>query len=353
MCDEQNGFRSGRCTIDHVGSLTSIIETRIKKKSDTFVAFIDFSKAYDHINREILWYKLARLGISDQFIEVLKSLCHNVHCTTRINDFATEWFDVSVGLKQGCILSPVLFNAFMEDLVQLIRDEQKGVTCGDLNVPILLYANDIVLLSGCEENLQSMLHILGEWCCKWGLTINSNKSKVMHFRSQSVDKTGFQFICADETLEIISQYKYLRLILIEHLDYLQMTKCVAKSASRALGFLICKDKALGGMPFKCFTKCYNSLVQPVIDYGSTVWGTKGYSCVIHAVQNRACRCFLGLGKYAPTPAVAAGRGHGMVNTPAQTMAWCNEKMAQDVIHGQLFFDKENFYSLKEPIKQFL
>ena len=129
----------------------------------------------------------------------------------------------------------------MEELVQLIRDKQKGVTYGGLNVLILLYADDIVLLSDREENLQTMLHTLGEWCCKWGLTINGNKSKVMHFRSQSVDKTGFQFICADETLEIISQYKYLGLILTEHLDYLQMTKCVAKSASRAVGFLICKD----------------------------------------------------------------------------------------------------------------
>ena len=86
-----------------------------------------------------------------------------------------------------------------------------------------------------------------------------------------------------------------------------MTKCVVKSDSRALGFLICEDKVLGGMPFKCFTKCYNSLVQPVIDYGSSVWGTKGYSCV-DAVQKRACRYFLGHGKYAPTPAVAGDMG---------------------------------------------
>ena len=63
------------------------------------------------------------------------------------------------------------------------------------------------------------------------------------------------------------------------------TKRVAKSASRALGLLICNDKALGVMPFECFTKCYNSLVQPVIGY-FFVWGTKGYSCV-DAVQNRA------------------------------------------------------------------
>ena len=103
---EQNGFRSGRCTIDHVGSLTSIIETRMKKKSDTFVAFIDFSKTYDLINRHLLWYKLSRLGISDQLIHVFKSLYSKVQCTAKINGLVTDWFNVSVGLKQGCILSP-------------------------------------------------------------------------------------------------------------------------------------------------------------------------------------------------------------------------------------------------------
>ena len=61
------------------------------------------------------------------------------------------------------------------------------------------------------------------------------------------------------------------------------------------------------MPFECFTKCYNSLVQPVIDYGSSVWGTNGYSCV-ETVQYRACRYFLGLGKYAPTLAVSGDMG---------------------------------------------
>ena len=67
-----------------------------------------------------------------------------------------------------------------------------------------------------------------------------------------------------------------------------MAKSVAKSASRAQGFLIRKNTALGGMPFECFTKCYNFLVQPVIDYGSSVWGIHCYSCV-ETVQYCACR----------------------------------------------------------------
>ena len=66
-------------------------------------------------------------------------------------------------------MSPVLLNAFMEDLIQLIRDDQKGVTFGDINVPILLYADDIVLLSDCEENLQSMLHTVRRMVLQMGI----------------------------------------------------------------------------------------------------------------------------------------------------------------------------------------
>ncbi len=70
-----------------------------------------------------------------------------------------------------------------------------------------------------------------------------------------------------------------------------------QEASRTLEFLIAKDKAHGGMPFICYSKLYDSLVQPVINYGAAIWGTKDYAC-ISAVQNRVCRYYMGLGKYA-------------------------------------------------------
>ncbi len=85
LCDEQNGFRVGRSTIDHLGSLTSVIETRIKKKLSTFAAFIDFSKAYDRINRNELWVKLGAIGVSGKMLTALKSLYDNVKCRVRVN----------------------------------------------------------------------------------------------------------------------------------------------------------------------------------------------------------------------------------------------------------------------------
>lgn len=305
--DEQNGFRPGRSTIDHVGSVTNIVETRIKKKQNTYAAMIDFSKAYDKIDRELLWYKLKCMGISQKMICSLKSLYANVKCSIKINGLLSDWFDVKVGLKQGCIISPILFNLYLNDLMVAINGLNCGVCYGDDSLSILAYADDIVLLAESENNLQAMLHTLEGWCKQWGLTINMDKSKIVHFRSKSMPLSNYEFSCNSKSMEIVPQYKYLGLVLTEHLDYSHMAKLVAQSASRALGFLICKDKTLGGMPFNCYTKCYSSLVQSVFDYGSSIWGTNSYSCV-EAVQNRACRYFLGLGKYAPNPAINGDMG---------------------------------------------
>ena len=87
-------------------------------------------------------------------------------------------------------------------------------------------------------------------------------------------------------------------MITEHLDYTAMSKMVAQSTSRALGLLISKDKAFGGMPYTC----YDATVQSIMDYSTALWGTKSVTC-INAVQNCACRYFLGLERYAPNVAV--------------------------------------------------
>ena len=89
-----------------------------------------------------------------------------------------------------------------------------------------------------------------------------------------------------------------------------MVKMIAQSASRTLGLLIAKDKALGGMPYQCFSKCYDAIVQSTLNYGAPIYGTSAFSC-IDAVQNRACRYFLGLGKYAPNTAINGDMGWPM------------------------------------------
>ena len=113
LSDNQNGFRKGRNTIDHISSLTTLIETRKVKKKSTYAAFIDFRKAYDSVNRNILSEKLKNKGIHGKMYNALKVIYDNVGCTVRINGKLTDWFNVGCGLKQGCSLSSILFNLYI------------------------------------------------------------------------------------------------------------------------------------------------------------------------------------------------------------------------------------------------
>ena len=124
----------------------------------------------------------------------------------------------------------------------------------------------------------------------------------MHFRAVSWGRTEFNSMCGNSSLELVAHYKYLGIVFTEHLYLMQMSKIVAQSTSRTLELLISKSKSLGGMSCECFTKCHDATVQSIIDYSAAVWGTKSISS-ISAVQNRAYRFFLGLGRYAPNAAV--------------------------------------------------
>jgi hypothetical protein len=256
IVDEQNGFRKQKSTIDHVSTLTNIIQTRKCKKLSTFCSFIDFRKAYDSIDRNILWNKLSNNGISGRMLNAVKSLYCNVSSCVQVNNVQTGWFDVKCGLRQGCGLSPLLFNLFVNDLATAIKSLGKGVLIGEERLSILLYADDIVLLAENEKDLHSMLNVLSDWCINNGLTVNINKSNIVHFRPACITKSDYVFSYGDTIIETVDKYVYLGVLLTEHLNYDKTVKFVAKSASRALGLLIAKFKAIGCMPYVCvYTSC--------------------------------------------------------------------------------------------------
>ena len=176
-----------------------------------------------------------------------------------------------------------------------------------MTISVLPFADDIAIMSGSAEGLQSQLKVLYEWCTKWGMKVNTDKTKIVHFQNQSVPKTQLTFMFDAKDVGCVHQYKYLGLLFTEHLDYNLTAKYVAKAASRALGLLISKAKAHGDHPCDTFTKLYTSLVQPVIDCGAALWGTKTYTG-ISAVQYRACRFFLEVGCYTPNAGVEGDMG---------------------------------------------
>ena len=216
LSDEQNGFRKSRSTLDHLSTLTSLTETRKSMKKDIFVAFIDFSKAYDSIPRDKLWSKLKQMGLCGRLYNVLISLYKTVKSCVRINGISTDFFDVKCGLKQDRWLSPLLFNLYIDDLIRHKKLLNVGIDIeNEKKMFILLYADDVILIADAEEDLQSLLNCLHEWSARNCLKINRDKSKVVHFRRPSVPRSMFNFSCGHLNLDLIQQY--LGLILEEHL----------------------------------------------------------------------------------------------------------------------------------------
>lgn len=306
--DSQNGFRKGRSCQDQLSTLTSIIDARKRLNKDTITSFIDFSKAYDRIDRHLLWNSMKRIGLPQKFISAVQSLYQNVEYSVRINGILTDWFPVSVGLKQGCTISPTLFNVYINSLVSQIKESRIGVDIDGDIIAILLYADDIVLIAESKEDLQRLLNILHHWCQQYAMSVNIEKSKVVHFRKgPSIPRSEGPFCLGDKELEVVEKYRYLGLVITEYLDMNVTAKSVSQAAHRALGMLIAKGRAHGSFPYEVFTKLYNSLVQPIIDYGACIWGYRSYTC-IEAVQNRALRYFLRVGKRTPIAAMQGDMG---------------------------------------------
>ena len=251
--------------------------------------------------------KLDSIGIGGKLLVAFKSLYASVASCVRVNNLTTDWFDVTYWLRQGCCLSPLLFNLFINDLALRIKSLGKGVLVEDDLISILLYADDIVLIAESAADLQLMLNCLSEWCGSNSMLVNASKSNVVHFRPNSVQKVAHDFKCGEHNLLVTDRYTYRSITLNEFLDFNVTAKAVAQSAGRVLGLLISKFKCMGGMSYDVFTRLCDSMVWPVISYGTSVWGIKSFTC-INAVQNRAMGFFLGTGKYTPNAAVCGDMG---------------------------------------------
>ena len=223
--------------------LHNILRIRNLLKVQTFCTFIDFQKAFDYVDREFLLYKLRQIGVTGNFYFAVKALYRDTKSCVRINNMYTEWFQVNNGVRQGDSMSPTLFSLFINDLATDVKDLGLGIKVGGQDISILLYADDIVLISPTAENLQQMLNEVSNWCLKWGMRINPSKTQVMHIRNKQRPRTSHVFTCGEHKLSITDTYKYLGYILHEHLSNTRHVEVMTGSAvGRLAGYITCSKR---------------------------------------------------------------------------------------------------------------
>ena len=157
-------------------------------------------------------------------------------------------------------MSPLLFNGYINDLVKELHELDCGMKFNEnFIISILLYADDIVNMSNCEAQLQAMLKCLNDWCKRWGLVINFEKSKIVHFRPWSKSRSDIQFQCGDDVIKTVNQYKYLGVIISEHLDISLMSKVVPSLLAEHEDYRLQRIKPLVGCLFNVFRNAINLL----------------------------------------------------------------------------------------------
>ena len=204
----QNGFRKDRCGADNNFVLDTILWKARSSGKHVHMGYIDISKAYDSINRGILWQKLSTLGINGEFLSTLKSLYTDDSIDCVVNGLLTRPIFLRRGLRQGCALSPLLFALYIMDVGNDIFMSELGFMVGSICVSGLLFADDLVLTARSGAGLKTLLAIVHKVFDKLKLTISFDKSQVI-----SPDDDSWDILNASGdvvmSLEQVELYKYL------------------------------------------------------------------------------------------------------------------------------------------------
>ena len=264
----QIGFVEGCRTSDHIFAIKTIIDKyRITKKKDLYMCFVDFKKAFDTIWHTGLLYKLQQIGINGLFYKMIKDMYTKVRCKVKTKDGLTPSIASNVGVRQGDVLSPMLFNIYINDIAEILDKPQCDLTeLGNAVIRCLMYADDLVLISTSRNGLQHQLDILQEYCQKWHLTVNIQKTKVMAFtKKQNIDTFNYD----GNSLEKVDTFPYLGVLLNTKGDFSNNNERLSNKGLRALHKLW-KSWASANLSIRNQIKLFDHTIKPILMYATEV-----------------------------------------------------------------------------------
>ena len=161
-------------------SSRSLIKQESSRKT-SISALLTMPKHLTYMNDNKLWKILQEMGIPDHLTCLLRNLCAGQEATVRTGHGTTDWFQIGKGVRQGCILSPCLFNLYAEYIMRNagLEEAQAGIKIAWRNINNLRYADDTTLMAESEEELKSLLMKVKDESEKVGLKLNIQKTKIM------------------------------------------------------------------------------------------------------------------------------------------------------------------------------
>ena len=181
--DVQAGFRKGRGTRDQIANIRWVMEKAREFQKNIYFCFIDYAKAFNCVDHKKLGKILKEMGIPEHLTCLLRNLYAGKEATVRTGHGTTDWFQIGKGVRQGCILSPCLFNFYAEYILRNtgLDEAQARIKIAGRNINNLRYADDTTLMAESEEELKSLLKKVKKESGKISLKLNIQKTKIMAF----------------------------------------------------------------------------------------------------------------------------------------------------------------------------
>lgn len=202
---EQAGFVKGKGTREQILNIRQLIEKAYEFDTPIIICFIDYNKAFDCVNWDGLWTILTELGVPRHLITLIQSLYHSHQGLVKVDKTLSKPFKFRKGVRQGCILSPILFNIYGEYIMRKVCDNwHGGISVGGVKVNNLRYADDTTLFAADEPEMIALLNKVESVSKEFGLSINMAKTKVM-----VVDRTHKLELTGAIELDQINNFVYL------------------------------------------------------------------------------------------------------------------------------------------------
>lgn len=275
--ENQSGFRRGRSTQDHIFTIRQIIEKYRARNKEVFMCYIDLEKAFDRVNRKMIWKTLEKLGIGEELKEAVRSIYHKNQNYVRTRNMTSEIFTTNEGVRQGGTLSPLLFITALDEVIKKSVPEMKKLCVGYKNMQIVsvnicAFADDMVLFAENERDLQHNINILAKQLAPFNLKINEKKTKVMRIAKEESER-HLKIETEGKEIEQVSQYKYLGAIVEESGSLEGEINNRVTAASKVFHSL--RTKFLNNKEVSKKTKIvvFDAIYIPTLTYGSETWVT--------------------------------------------------------------------------------
>ena len=300
----QNGFRKQRRLKDNIFSLTQCIEIAQKENRQLWLAFLDIKGAYDNVNQKTLWDIVESLNLDEGLTAILRNIYKDNKVIITWEGKATGKIEIGRGLRQGGPLSPLLFMLYLRGLEDRLEKSGLGFDLSysklgqtiQQSLPGLIYADNIVLMANNRIDLQELMSICGREGEELGLEFSSEKSAVMIFNNDDVERLKIQNI----TVERATKYKYLGVWICGGAEYLsEHEKYIIGKGNRNAAVM--KNRALWNYNrYEVVREIWKGVMVPGLTFGNAVLCMKSEVHARLEIKQRGVGR-LALGAHCKTP----------------------------------------------------